>query len=52
MIFSSESVVNNLKEKKLPAQMNRNCFDLILARRYWNCYTKESKMPAVNEIIL
>ena len=34
MIFSCESVVNNLKEKKLSAQMNRNRFDLILAGRY------------------
>ena len=34
MIFSCESVVNNLKEKKLPAQVNRNRFDLILASRY------------------
>ena len=29
-----KSVVNNLKEKKLPAQVNRNRFDLILASRY------------------
>ena len=40
--FSCELVVNNLKEKKLPAQVNRNCFDLILARRYWNCFTMDS----------
>ena len=37
-----ESVVNNLKEKKLPAQMNRNRFDLILARRSWNSSTMEN----------
>ena len=28
------SVVNNLKEKKLPTQVNRYRFDLILIRRY------------------
>ena len=32
MIFSCESIVNNLKGKKLPVQMNRNRFDLILTR--------------------
>ena len=32
MIFSCESVVNNLKGKKLPVQMNRNRFDLVLTR--------------------
>ena len=33
-----ESVVNNLKERQLFSdQMNRNRFDLILARRYYNC---------------
>ena len=37
-----ESVVNNLKTKKLPAQVNRNRFDLILARRYWNCSFMEN----------
>ena len=42
MIFFCESVVNNLKEKKLPAQVNRKRFDLILARRYWNCSTMEN----------
>ena len=42
MIFSCESVVNNLKEKKLPAQVNRNRFDLILASRYWKFSTKEN----------
>ena len=40
--FSCESVVKNLKEKKLPAQVNRNGFNLILARRYWNCSTMEN----------
>ena len=34
--------VNNLKEKENPAQVNRNRFDLILARRYWNCSTMEN----------
>ena len=56
MTFSCESVVNNLKEKKLfPAQVNRNCFDLILARRYWNCSTMENLKylnADVNEIML
>ena len=42
MIFSCEFVVNNLKEKKLPAQVNRNRFDLILASCYWNCSTMEN----------
>ena len=32
--FSCQLGVDNLKEKKLPAQGNRNCFDLILARHY------------------
>ena len=32
--ISCESVVNNLKEKKLPAQVNINPFDLILAKHY------------------
>ena len=36
-------LVNNLKEKQLfPAQMNRYRFDLILARRYWNCSIMEN----------
>ena len=43
MIFTWEVVVNNLREKKLSsAQMNRNRFDLILARSYWNCSTMEN----------
>ena len=42
IFFSCESVVNNLKEKKLPAQVNRNRLDLILAGRYWNCSTMEN----------
>ena len=59
MIFTCELVVNNLREKKIfLAQMNRNRFDLILARSYWNCSTMEnlrclsSAVSAVNEIIL
>ena len=53
MICSCGLVVNNLKEKTLPPQMSRNRFDLILARRYCNCFTKENlKVPAVNEMIL
>ena len=42
MNFSCELVVITLKKKKFPAQMNRNRFDLILARRYWNCPTMEN----------
>ena len=47
-----------MKEKKLPTQVNRNHFDLILARRYWNCSTMEnqgclnSAVSAVNEMNL
>ena len=42
---SCGSVVNNLKKRQLFSdQMNRNHFDLILARRYWNCSHKKSKM--------
>ena len=59
MIFTCELVVNNLREKKIfLAQMNRNRFDLILARSSWNCSTMEnlrclsSAVSAVNEIIL
>ena len=59
MIFAYESIVNNLREKKLcPAQMNRNRFDLILGRSYWNCSTMDnvrclnSAVSAVNKIIL
>ena len=58
MTFTCESVVNNLREKLFPAQMNRNRFDLILARNYWNCSTMEnlrclnSAVSAVNELIL
>ena len=55
MTFTCESVANNLREKKFsPAQMNRNCFDLILARSYWNCSTMENLRclnSAVNELI-
>ena len=59
MTFTCESVVNNLREKKFfPAQMNKNRFDLILARSYWNCSTMEnlrclnSAASTVNELIL
>ena len=58
IFFSCKSVINNLKEKKLSAQVNRNRFDLIFARRYWNCSTMEnlrwlnSAVSAVNEINL
>ena len=59
MTFTCESVVNNLREKKsFPAQMNRNRFDLILVRSYWNCFTMEnlrclnSAVSPVNELIL
>ena len=44
MIFPYVLIVNNLKEKKLPAEMNRNRFDLF--------HHGESKMPTVNETIL
>ena len=38
--FSFGLVVNNLKERqRFSDEMNRNRFDLILARRYWNCST-------------
>ena len=38
--LSCGSVVNNLKERQLFLyQMNRNRFDLILDRRYWNYST-------------
>ena len=38
--FSFGLVVNNLKERqRFSDQMNRNRFDLILARHYWNCST-------------
>ena len=40
--FSYEMVENNLKEKILPAQMDINHFGLILARRYWNCFSIEN----------
>ena len=59
MTFTYESVANNLREKKFfPAQMNRNRFDLIVTRSYWNCSTMEnlrclnSAVSAVNELIL
>ena len=42
MIFSCGLVVNNLKGKKLPAQANKNCFHVILPRRYWNCSDMEN----------
>ena len=48
-------VVNKLKDRKLFSdQMNRNRFDLILARRNWNYSTMRnlrSLISAVNEII-
>ena len=38
--FSYGSVVKNLKDRKFFSnQMNRNHFNLILARRNWNCCT-------------
>ena len=40
--FSCESVVNNLEEKKIPAQLNTNRSDSILTRCYWNCSTMEN----------
>ena len=47
--------VNNLKERQLFSnQMNRNRLDLILARRYYNCFTIENLRclnSAANEII-
>ena len=53
--FSCGSVVNNLTERQLFSdQMNRNHFDLILARRYWNLSTKENLRwldSVVNEMI-
>ena len=52
--FSCGSVVNNLKECQLSDQMNRNCFDLILARRYWNCSNVQNLRylnSAANQII-
>ena len=59
MTFTCEPVVSNLREKNfLGAQMNRNRFDLILARSYSNCSTMEnlrclnSAVSAVNELIL
>ena len=42
IFFCCESVVSNLKEKKLPAQVNRNRFDLIIASRYRNFSTMEN----------
>ena len=53
--FSSGSVVNNLKERHHFSElMNRNRFDLILARRYWNCSAIENLRclnSAVNKTI-
>ena len=53
--FSCGSVVNNLEERQLFSdQMNRNRFDLILARRYWNFSTIQNLRrlnSAVNELI-
>ena len=53
--FSCGSVVNSLKERQLFSdQMNRNRFNLILARRYWNCSTIENLRclnSVVNEIL-
>ena len=38
--FSCGLVVNSSKERqRFSNQMNRNWFDLIIARRYWNCST-------------
>ena len=57
--FFYGSVVNTLKERQLCSdQMNRNHFDLILARCYWNFSTLENlrclysvALTAVNVII-
>ena len=53
--YSWGLVANNLKKRQLFSdQMNRNHFDLILARRYWNCSTIENLSClkfAVNEIV-
>ena len=53
--FSCGLVVNNLKEQHLFSdQMNRNCFDLILARCFWNFSTMRNVRfinTAANEII-
>ena len=47
--FSCRSVVDNLKEMQLFSdQINRNHFDLILARRYWNCSTIENLRQRYN----
>ena len=41
--YSCGLAVNNLKERQIFSdQMNRNRFDLILARRYCNCSTIEN----------
>ena len=41
--FSCGSVVNNLTDRQLFSdQINRNCLDLILSRRYCNCSTVEN----------
>ena len=53
--FSCGTVVNNLKEMQLFSdQMNRNYFDLILAKQNWNCSPTENLRclnSAVNERI-
>ena len=42
--FSFGLVVNNLRERqRFSDQMNRNRFDFILARRYWNCSTMNNQ---------
>ena len=49
--FSFGSVVNFLKDRKLFSdQMNRNRFDLILARPCWNCSTIEN-IGCVNSVV-
>ena len=53
--FSCASVVNNLKKRQLFSdQINRNHFDLVLARHYWDCSTIEDPRclnSALNEMI-
>ena len=49
--FSYGSVVNNLKERQLCSNpMNRNRFDLILVRRYWNFSTIEN-LRCLNSVV-
>ena len=53
--FSCGLVLNNLKERQLfSGQINKNRFDLILAKRYWNCSTIENLRclnSAIDQII-